>query len=270
MNVLLLISLIVGVGLIFTSNLLLLRLTTLTPLQAAAGVALAILGICLPWAIVAWPGSDVLAIRLAIYLMTTFVCGIYFNVRRSLNGSHHKPWHWGPAAITGFFVVLIIVDSVFILLAARGLSPQLSTQLLPGAPDKGPVSSVFPGVISHDFQEKEALYNVYLQQRRQQIERGWQVRKGWLTKPIQGEPTAFKVAAQTRYGEPLSGAVVTGQFLRPADSRLDKNFLLPEVAPGVYQGEFSLPAPGRWNVVLQLQRDGQTHEIRASTSVLAR
>jgi nitrogen fixation protein FixH len=167
-------------------------------------------------------------------------------------------------------VVLIIVDSVFILLAARGLSPQLSTQLLPGAPDKGPVSSVFPGVISHDFQEKEALYNVYLQQRRQQIERGWQVQKGWLTKPIEGEPTAFKVAAQTRRGEPLSGAVVTGQFLRPADSRLDKNFSLPEVAPGVYEGELSLPAPGRWSVVLQIQRDGETHEIRASTSVLAR
>lgn len=270
MNAMLLISLFVGMGLIIASNFLLLRLTTLTALQAATGVALAILGICLPWAIVAWPGGDVLAIRLAIYLMTTFVCGIYFGSRSSPDGAHHQRWHWGPAAITGFFMVLIIVDSVFILLAARGLSPQLSTQLLPDAPDKGSVSSVFPGVISHDFQEKEALYNDYLRQRRQQTERGWQVQKGWLTKPIQGEPAAFKVVAQTRHGEPLSGAVVTGQFLRPADSRLDKDFSLPEVAPGVYQGGFSLPAPGRWNVVLQLRRDGETHEIRASTSVLAR
>lgn len=270
MNAMLLISLLVGIGLIIASNFLLLRLTTLTALQAATGVALVVLGICLPWAIVAWPGGDVFAIRLAIYLMTTFVCGIYFNSRDSLDSTHRQSWHWGPAAITGFFVVLIIVDSVFILLAARGLSPQLSTQLLPGAPDKGPVSSVFPGVISHDFQEKEALYNVYLQQRRQQIERGWQVRKGWLTKPIQGQSTTFKVAAQTRQGEPLSGALVTGQFLRPADSRLDKDFSLPEVAPGVYQRDFSLPAPGRWNVILQLRRDGETHEIRASTSVLAR
>lgn len=270
MNALLLISLLVGVGLIVASNFLLLRLTTLTPLQAAAGVALVTLGICLPWAIVVWPGGDVLAIRLAIYLMTTFVCGIYFSSRNSPDGDRRQRWHWGPAAITGFFVALIIVDSVFILLAARGLSPQLSSQLLPGAPDKGPVSSVFPGVIFHDFQEKEALYNVYLQQRRQQTERGWQVRKGWLTKPIEGEPTAFKVAAQTRHGEPLSGALVTGQFLRPADSRLDKDFTLAEVAPGVYQGELSLPAPGRWNLVLQLQRGSETHEIRASTSVLAR
>jgi nitrogen fixation protein FixH len=202
--------------------------------------------------------------------MTTFVCGIYFSSRNSLADASRKPWHWGPAAITGFFLVLIIVDSVLILLAARGLSPQLSTHLLPGASSKGPVSSVFPGEISHDFQEKEALYNVYLQQRRQQTARGWQVQKGWLTKPIQDEPTAFKVAAQTRHGEPLSGAVVTGQFLRPADSRLDKDFALSEVAPGVYQGNFSLPAPGRWNVVLFLQRDGETHEIRATTSVLAR
>lgn len=268
-----LIGLFLGIALIVGANLALARCSSLTPVQAAAAVALATLVLYLPWAVVAWPGGDVVAIHVAAYLCASFVCGVFLTARRRAegdDGSSKRSWHWGPMIIIGFFVVLIGVDSVFILLAERGLAPSLGTRLLPSAPNKGALQSSFPGVISHDFQEKEVLYNAYLQQRRAQEERGWRVQKGWLSKPIQGEPTTFKVAARTRAGEPVAGAVVGGRFLRPSDSRLDTAFTLSEVEPGVYQGQLSLPAPGRWNLVLLLQRDGAVHEIRASTSVLAR
>jgi hypothetical protein len=49
------------------------------------------------------------------------------------------------------------------------------------------MTSFFPGVISHDFQKKEALYNEYLQQVERQRERGWQIQKGWLSEPMVNE-----------------------------------------------------------------------------------
>lgn len=258
-----------GVALIIVANLGLARFTPLPAAQAAAAVALTTLVLYLPWVMVAWPGGDVVAVYMAIYLCASFICGVFLTARVQ-DRSSKQSWHWGPMAIIGFFVVLIGVDSVFILLAQRGLAPSLGTRIFPGDADKGAVQSSFPGVISHDFQEKEALYNAYLQRRREQAERGWQVQKGWLSKPIQGEPAIFKVAARTQDGEPIVGAVVEGRFLRPSDSRLDTEFTLPEVEPGIYQTQLSLPAPGRWNLVLLLQRDGAVHEIRANTSVLAR
>jgi nitrogen fixation protein FixH len=268
----LLFSLVLGAGLISGANLLLYRFSTLSATPAAVLVALAALGIYVPLAVVSWPGGDVLAIHLAVYLLTSLVCGLFLGLReqnRVQGKSNDRRWHWGPALIVGFFICLLIVDSVFIILAERGLSPQLSTKLLPDPQDKGKVFSSFPGVISHDFQKKEALYNAYLLQVKRQQERGWQIRKGWLSQPVLGEPATLKVVAKDRLGNPLTDAVVRGQFLRPSDSRLDTDFTMQEQQPGVYQAELKLPAAGLWNLVLQLRKHAELHEIRASTSVLA-
>ena len=129
------------------------------------------------------------------------------------------------------------------------------------------VSSVFPGVIAHDFHKKEALYNQYLQQVERQRQRGWQIQKGWLTEPVAGAPTVFRVAARTRAGEPLTGATVTGRFLRPSGSALDIAFALTEREPGVYEGTLALPAAGAWNLVLQVRQGDELHEISANTTV---
>ena len=261
----LLLSLAAGLGLIIGASLLLFRFSRLGATSVAVLVALLALGSYLPWAILDWPGGDVLAIHLAVYLLAAFVCGVFLRNREQGKSGR---LHWGPAVIIGFFVGLVVLCAVFMVVAERGLSPFLSAYLLPA--HQGAVSSKFPGVISHDFQEKESLYNEYLQQREHQRERGWQIQKGWLGKPVASEPMVFKVVAHTHQGEPLTGATVTGRFLRPADSRLDTPFTLPEVEPGVYQASLSLPAAGLWDLVLELREGKELHEIRASTEVLGR
>ena len=268
----LLLSLAIGVVLITTINGLLFWFSALGARQTAIVVALATLGIYGPLVILYWPGIDVVAIQVAIYLLSCFGFGLIMNSReQAITGgkTEVKPFYWGPAAIIGFFVVLVIADSIFVTLAERGLSAQLGSKLLPEAQSKGAVSSVFPGVISHDFQKKETFYNEYLLQIERQRARGWQVRKGWLSRPVLGEPTVFQVIAQTPEGDPLPNAAVTGRFLRPSDSRLDKVFTMQEAAPGVYQATLALPAAGMWSLVLQLRKDDDLHEIRANTSVLA-
>ena len=258
----LLLGLALGVGAILLAHLGLIRFARLSARQAAAAVALVTLGLYVPYAILRWPGGDVFALHLAIYLLTALACGMLLGVRTGARGLH-----WGPALIGGFFIVVVVLGAVFIAVAEHGLSPTLFRWLLPEARNQREVSSVFPGVIAHDFHKKESLYNQYLQQVERQRQRGWQVRKGWLAEPVAGEPAVFRVEARTRTGEPLAGATVTGRFLRPSGSVLDVAFALTEQQPGVYETTLTLPAAGAWNLVLQVRQGDKLHEIRANTQV---
>ena len=258
----LLLGLALGVGAILLTNLGLIRFARLSARQAAATVALVTLGLYVPYGILRWPGGDVFALYLAIYLLTSLGCGLVLGARASGQGLH-----WGPAAIGGFFIVVVVLGAVFVVVAERGLPPVLERWLLPAADSQREVTSMFPGVISHDFQKKEALYNEYLHQVERQRQRGWQIQKGWLTEPVAGEPAVFRVAARTRMGEPLTGATVAGQFLRPSGSALDVAFALTEREAGVYEATLKLPAAGVWNLVLQVRQGEELHEIRANTTV---
>ena len=261
----LLLSLALGVGAIFLANLGLVRFARTSAKQAAATVALITLGFYVPYGILRWPGGDVFALYLAVYLLTSLVCGMLLGARARGQGLH-----WGPALIAGFFIVVVVLGAAFVVVAERGLPPVLERWLLPTADSKREITSIFPGVISHDFQKKEALYNQYLQQVERQRQRGWQIQKGWLTEPVVGEPAVFRVATRTRAGEPLAGATVTGQFLRPSGSALDVAFELTEREPGVYEATLKLPAAGVWNLVLQIRQGDELHEIRANTQVAGR
>lgn len=261
----LLLGLALGVGAILLASLGLIRFARTSAKQAAATVALVAVGLYVPYGILRWPGGDVFALYLAVYLLTALACGMLLDRRASGQGLH-----WGPALLAGFFIGVVVLGAVFVAVAERGLSPTLLRWLLPEARTQREVSSVFPGVVSHDFHKKESLYNQYLQQVERQRQRGWQVHKGWLAEPVAGEPAVFRVAVRTREGEPLTGATVAGQFLRPSGSVLDIAFELTEREAGVYEVVLTLPAPGAWNLVLQIRRGDELHEIRADTRVASR
>jgi nitrogen fixation protein FixH len=260
----LVLTLVVGVSIIVLLNLGLIHFGRMSAQQAAGAVALATLGLYVPYSILRWPGGDVFAIHLALYLLTALACGILLRARAAGDSLH-----WGPAAISGFFIGLTVLLATFVVIAERGLGPMLERWLLPETARNRPLTSVFPGVVSHDFQKKEALYNDYLQQVERQRQRGWQVQKGWLHEPAVNEPVVFRVAVQTRDGVPLTGANVAGQFLRSSDNRSDVAFSLAERAPGVYETELKLPRAGVWNLVLRIRKDEDWHEIRASTRIAA-
>lgn len=261
----LLLGLALGTGLIVLANLILVRFARTNAKQAAAVVALVTLGLYVPYGIIRWPGGDVFAIHLGIYLLASLACGMLFGARASGKGLH-----WGPVTIGGFFIFVTVSGAVFVAVAERGLTPALGRWLLPEADNNRQVTSMFPGVISHDFQQKEALYNQYLQQVERQRQRGWRIQKGWLGEPVANEPAVFRVAVRTREDEPLTGAAVTGQFLRSSSSTLDVAFTLAERAPGVYETELKLPLAGAWNLVLHVRKGEDLHEVRAVTQIANR
>lgn len=258
-------GLVVGAGLILLANLALVRFARTSAKQAAAVVALMTVGLYVPYGIVYWPGGDVFAIHLGIYLLISLACGMLLSARASGKGLH-----WGPAVIGGFFVFVAVTGAMFVVVAERGLTPSLRGWLLPESDSGREVTSMFPGVISHDFQQKEELYNQYLQQVERQRQRGWQVQKGWLSDPTANEPAAFRVVVRTREGKPVVGAAVVGQFLRPSSSKQDVTFDLAETDPGVYESKLVLPLAGNWNLVLHIRKGDDLHEIRAVTQVLNR
>jgi nitrogen fixation protein FixH len=247
--------------------------TPATARQAAVIVLLLSLGGLLLLALLDWPGADVLAMYVAVFAVTAYVLGVAADAddrRRRADGATRRWFHWGPAAIILFFVVLFTLDGVLVVISSRGLPEPVAAFVLPGDTERAPVNSVFPGVVARDYQKKESLYNAYLEQVREQQQRGWQVRKGWLQTPVAGAGAPFRVEVRENDGTPVRFAEVSGVFQRPSDSRLDRPFVLQEDAPGSYGGDLVLPQPGVWRLVLQIRRGEQLHELHATTSIEAR
>ena len=228
---------------------------------AAVIVALAVLLVYLPWAMIYWPGGDVFAIHLALYLIVTYILGIVGQRR-----TESKGWHWAPALLIGFFVFVVGVNIVFLSVAGKGISG-IFAELLPPPDDGKVVDSRFPGVVSHDYQQKEAQYNAYLEQVEEQRQRGWQVRKGWQAKPMVGQPAQFLVSVRDATGQPVAGAEVSGRFLRTSNSQYDFAFHMDETTPGDYHLTTTMPLPGLWQLVLEIRRGEDLHEVRAITDV---
>ncbi len=222
---------------------------------------LAIVGY-LVYALIRWPGADVVAVHVAVYAMTAYVLGIVFARR-----STERRFHWAPAILVVFFVVVVIVNAILINVSQRGLDPGLAELILPEPPEGRSVQSVFPGTVPHDYQENQDAYNEYVDRVKAQRERGWQLRKGWLSEPVAGKPAVFQLSVTDRHGAPVTGATVSGRFLRPADSRIDQEFAMVERGIGIYQVTMVLPEPGTWDVVIVVRRGSDSHELRASTSV---
>ncbi len=252
--------------------LLLYRLTRWPGKQVALLVAVAGLVIYLPWAVRGWQGLDRFAIHFVFIAMVPYALGIITSTgearRRQEGDRGERRWfHWAPATIVGFFLALAAVDALIITLAEQGLRGHWAQRLLPPPKSGRPVVSLEQGAVSHPFQEREEEYNAWLEQRRRQQARGWQVRRGWLGTPVAGRPTPFKLVVTDRAGRPVSGATVRGRFLRPSDAGADFDFTLPEIAPGTYQAALRVPAPGLWSVVITIRRGDDLHELRGRTRV---
>jgi nitrogen fixation protein FixH len=233
-------------------------------------VALLAVTALLIYSLVDWPGADVLAMYVAVLAVTAYVLGIVSHAReqRRKDARTEQRWfHWGPALIVIFFIVLFALDGVLVVISREGLPEPVADWLLPRHRQQDNVRSVFPGVVARDYQEKEGLYNQYLEQVERQQRRGWQVNKGWLEQPEAGRSSVFQVQVSERDGTPLEHAQVSGIFQRPSDSRLDQAFAMQETEPGLYRAAIGLSQPGLWTLVLQVRRGQQLHELHASTSV---
>ena len=227
-----------------------------------------VLGGYVPLAIIFWPGGDVFAIHLAIFGVVPYMMGMITHYReQALSTEQRKKWfHWIPALFFAFFFVVVTVNMTLVTLSSKGMSPELLQWLLPKN-EGGGFSSQFPGVISHDYQEKEALYNEYLENLAKQKQRGWKVKQGWLVSPEQNKEAVFQIEAVDKEGHIITGLNINLRFLRPSNYRMDKEFTMQEVQAGIYQQKVTFSAPGNWDVIIMMTKADDVHEIRGDTFV---
>lgn len=266
-------SLLGGVIGIAVGFVLLYRFSRLDGKMVAVVAALLVIGITMPVMIVKWPGADVFAIHIAVYLVTVYVLGIISSQRDAQrdSGGNGRWFHWGPAAIVIFFMVVIAVNSFYILLAQKGVDNEVTRWLLPEPRSGGEVRSQFPGTVARDFRKHQGEFNQFQTRIQEQQARNWQVQKGWLGEARAAAPARFKLRVTDRDGTPIQDAQVSGVFLRPGDSQLDQSFAMQALSgePGSYLAELVLPEAGRWELLLQVRQGDNLHEIKATTRVEA-
>lgn len=264
-----LVTLLGGVFLIAAIFIALYNITNMSGKMVATVMAFVVIGTYVPVSIFIWPGADVFAIHIALYLVSVYVLGIVTSQRdaRRKSGKAGFGFHWAPASIVIFFVVLIIMDSFFIMFATKGMNSNVAKMLLPDPVSGGKVSSQFPGTVSHDYHQKQEQYNEYLKRFAAQKSRNWNIRKGWLSEAKVDKPAIFRVEVKTNKNIAVTNAKVVARFLRPANSKLDKQFTMREIEPGIYQQSITLTEPGNWDLILNVSKGKNEHEVRAKTVI---
>jgi len=268
----LLISLPAGILLIMTLCLLLARYTKSTAYAIGGLVALMVIMVYGMLAAISWPGADVFAIHIALYLLTVYGMTIVAAQRQkkltqgSPSGVKSK-LHWAPVTLFVFFGIILVTDSVLILLAQSGMNPEWARLILPEPRGKGTVRSVFPGTVSHDFREKSSQFNQYKEQREQQAELGWAVNVGWKNDAYSNVVNTLFVEIKQRDGSYLSNAEVTARFLYPANTKYDQVHTLSSDSLGLYRSDVTLANPGDWDMVLTIRHKNGEYEMRTRTTI---
>ena len=264
-----LVTLLGGVSIIATIFILMYRVSNMSGKMTATVMAFIVVAVYVPISIFTWPGADVFAIHIALYLVSVYILGIITSQRdaRRQAGKEGFGFHWAPAAIVTFFVILLIMDSFFIMFATKGMNSDVANWLLPKPVSGGKVSSHFPGTVSHDYHQKQNQYNEYLKRFESQKLLNWTIRKGWLGEAVVNQPAIFRVEIKTNKDKVITEAKIKGQFLRPADSKRDIEFTMIEIEPGIYQQSITLTEPGNWDLILKIDKGNDHHEVRAKTVI---
>lgn len=262
----LLVTLPVGILLVILCFFVLLRFVTRQPLRTGFITAILASMLYIVFALRFWQGGDVFAIHLALYLVTVYILTVLTHQRmKSANGRFRV--HWAPVLIIGFFVVVVGFDSVFVYLAQRGIGPNWAHRLLPLPRSGNHVESHYPGIISHDFQEKEAEYNAYQAERAHQKQLGWHSRIGWEKAAVMNRRNRLMISLKDDQHQAIEGASVEGRFLFPGDARLDKAFTMHAIGEGMYAVDLSLARAGTWDLVLSIRRHNDKLELRTTTTI---
>jgi hypothetical protein len=204
-----------------------------------------------------WESGDVLAIHVVVYLASAGVLVGFSNMQVKQN-----KMHWAPKLIIYFFVFLAVLNAVLLSLSMHGLPHYLASAFLPNASQKQ-VNTAFPGVMPHD---KNKSYEPHLEELAKQRALGWSVDASALKNLRAGQNNRINVRVVDKQGQALSGAVVTLDLWRIADSRDDLQLKLDETTAGQYLVTWK-PYEGRWMSLLTVERGEDRYTVKASLNV---
>lgn len=133
-----------------------------------------------------------------------------------LNGKHVL------AILAGFFLTVIIANSIFIAFAIRS----------------------FPGEQEKKSYLQGLAYNDRIAEREAQDMLGWTVRIADAA--LSGNRSAIELEFLSATSAPISGLKISGLLVRPASDDSDRNFDFTDVGGGRYQATIDGTSPGVW------------------------
>ena len=113
--------------------------------------------------------------------------------------------------------------------------------------------STFTGIETKNPYQAGLLFDREIVAATEQDRRHWQVEVRLQTD--KGNVPTLSVLAKDGAGLPLSGLEVRARFVHPVTAKLDRPFLVKEIAPGRYQSDID-DLSGIWDLELALARDG--------------
>lgn len=202
-----------------------------------------------------WPGLDVVAIHISVFLATGLVLYAVTQLRRRSVGR----MHWAPKLLIAFFMALVVINGTLLYIATKGLPDPIARWWL--GSDGTAVYSGFSGVVAHGEGAAKAVSSE-LSKAHRQSELGWQVDVVGLDGS--DSERVIQVRVKDRTGLPVDRIEAELHLLRPGAIKAEMTLPLGALDTGVYGGVLNLPASGRWVAELRLLRD---HAVRYQQSL---
>ncbi len=203
----------------------------------------------LAYAVVRWPGLDVVTLHLVAYpTVAVLLYQLYGEKAR-----HAESMHWAPKLMVGFFVVITLLYGGFVYIAGQGLPPALAQLLLPGAEGKN-VHTGFAGVVEHrDEAAKGIAHHLKMEDRLSKL--GWRVDVTGLGGLRAGQSQPVAVQVLDRSGQAVPGVHVRLRLGRPGQ-RPAQDVRLAGGGESGYEAVLSGLDQGTWVAILTLQGAG--------------
>jgi len=197
-----------------------------------------------------WPGGDVVAMHLALYVATAIMLTLTGDRKA---GEPQQRMHWIPKIIVGFFLTLALLMAAFVSISINGLPPSVAQWFMPNVGGK-PIYTAFSGEVPHD-EAAAKVVGQYMKKSERQRQLGWRIEVAGLDQLKLGQAREVTVSASDSAQQPLEGAAVTLTIKRPGDGA-DKGTLakLSPSAPGRYRALVGMDRPGLWVAVLLIER----------------
>lgn len=194
-----------------------------------------------------WPGLDVAAMHISIFVVAGLLLFMLSMRRRQ-----SSRLHWAPKLLIGFFVLLAVINSFLLYISTRGLPPSLAQAWLPGG---GEMHSGFSGVVGHGQDAARAVSST-LKQSHVASELGWRIQIAGLRETAQASQMV-SVKVTDRAGMPIRKLDIVLQLRRPGADRNILTLPLIDKDAGEYSNVLDLPASGRWLAEVVLSRQSQ-------------
>lgn len=181
-----------------------------------------------------WPGLDVVAMHISVFLAAALVMHALSQFRR-----RGKRMHWAPKLLIAFFSGLVVFNAGLLYVANSGLPEPIGRWWMGG---EGKVYSGFSGVVAHDRAAAKAVSSELSESYRESM-LGWQVETD-----AQVADGLLQVIVRVRdpTGLPVDDARGEIRLNRPGATDASAQLALAASDAGVYQGALALPAAGRW------------------------